>query len=100
MDELKQSLITNLFSAYLTGKENGGTRTFHDWERENRVTELILKDISSLLKKELKEARINELAKLGGVAFRDERYKQSNSTQIVLFGHILNNIKEIEDEKV
>ena len=59
MNELKQSLKSSLFAAYITGRTQED-RKFNEWESENRVVELIIKDIESLLKKEYKRGRIDE----------------------------------------
>ena len=45
-----------------------------------------------------KQVRVGELELLDTIAFRDETYKQANSTQIVLYGHILNRIKELKEK--
>lgn len=51
-EELRRSLYSNLFSAYLVDHKN---RSFTDWESENRVIELILKDIEFLLEEQDKK---------------------------------------------
>ena len=45
-----------------------------------------------------KQVRVDELELLDIIAFRDETYKQPNSTKIVLYGHILNRIKELKEK--
>jgi len=54
--------------------------------------------IEKLLAEYEKQVRVDELELLDIIAFRDETYKQANSTQIVLYGHILNRIKELKEK--
>ena len=54
--------------------------------------------ILALLAEYEKQVRVDELELLDIIAYRDETYKQPNSTQIVLYGHILNRIKELKEK--
>ena len=63
------------------GKKQGFFDKFSDWIVEYE-----------------KQVRVDELELLDTIAFRDETYKQPNSTKIVLYGHILDRIKELKEK--
>jgi len=59
-EEINGKLNSILFSAYITGKENGDNRTFHKWEEENQVCKLFLKEVGQYGRDE----RVDELDKI------------------------------------